>query len=205
MLCFESFKTSDPAVNIPQTVNHSSSSLQNYTSWLQAQSEQRVASASKNSTVIHLFDLAKHFNRYKHGLKVNAGILPCFATSHPFSSPQPLFLLLQKVSTLKANRFTQITILCVSQTVFMVLQSIACALGTHHFGNKEGFDQRAKGCSEQQHLSLGLLWKLVSMYNKRSNTLLCNCYPTPTMSDYKWKELLIHLVIFCHRCPMTKH
>lgn len=82
---------SDCWVHIPQTANQSFPSLQNDTSWLQAQSEKkRVASDSRNSAVIHLFDLAKCFNRYELWLEENAGILPCFAISHPFSSLQPL-------------------------------------------------------------------------------------------------------------------
>lgn len=82
---------SDCWVHIAQTANQSFPSLQNDTSWLQAQSEKkRVASDSRNSAVIHLFDLAKRFNRYELWLKQNAGILPCFAISHPFSSLQPL-------------------------------------------------------------------------------------------------------------------
>lgn len=104
----------------------------------------RVASEARNSVVIHFFDLAKCFNRYEHRLK-NAGFLPCFATSHPFSSPQLLFLLAAKSKYVKGNRFTKITILHVSQPVFMVSRSIACALGTHHFGYQRDLIRRLMG------------------------------------------------------------
>lgn len=121
-------------IHIPQTVNHSSPRLQNDTSWLQPERVKRVASDSRNSEVIHLFDLAKCFKRYKHWLKENAGILPCFTTSLPFSFPQPLSPLTAKSKHFKGNRFTKITILHVSQPVFTALQSLACAAGTYHFG-----------------------------------------------------------------------